>query len=222
MPDKDPWDLGGGGESFQFDRIGDEVEGYVIDMDERQGSDMQTGEPEWWDKEKTRPVMITLVTLQTTLREKPNDTGIRTITLAGSKKPNPDGTKSRMCAVRTAVLEATGGTAMQFNGWLKMRFSSEGAKTKPGFNPPKYFEAWYRPPVMDLDGRDSTAPVNQVAQTQAQAQSPAAQFSDPGPTSPPVSSGLPDLTKAQIEAISAAGMDPTAVFGPGWESRVTS
>lgn len=224
MPDKDPWDLGGGGESFQFERIGDSVEGYVQDMIERQGNDMQTGEPEYWDKEKTRPVMITLVTLQTNLREMPNDTGLRMITLSGSKKPNPDGTKSRMCAARDAVLLATGRTAMAYNGWLKLTFTSEGARTKPGFNPPKYYAAEYRPPAMDLDGTSATA--NTAAQ-----QSSGPEWAQPDAAENPqnwVGTGgggsvasAASITKAQVEAVSAAGMDPAQVFGADWESRVT-
>lgn len=220
MADKDPWDLGGGGESFQFDHIGDEVEGFVIDMDERQGNDIETGEPEFWDKDKTRPVMITMVTLQTKLRDKPNDTGIRTLTLSGSKKPNPDGTKSRMCAVRNAVLEATGGTAMAFNGWLKMRFTSEGARTRPAYNPPKYYEAWYKAPAMDLDGSDNAAPANQAAPSQVGPGGPGNGVGAGGGGS--VASSNAPLTKAQVEAIKAAGMDPAVVFGANWESRVAS
>lgn len=182
MPEKDAWDLGGGGESFAFDRIGDEVEGFITDMAERQGTNMQTNEPEWWDKEHTRPIMLTLVTLQTNLREGPKDHGLRTVTLAGSKKPNPDGTKSRMCAARTAVLAVTGGTAMEPGAWFKMRFSSEGVKTRVGFNAPKYFEAWYRSPVHDLDGNNTTAPANQISESsQAGANWPSSQGATTGP-----------------------------------------
>lgn len=165
MANNDPWDLGGGGESFPFDHVGDEVEGFIQDMVDRQGTDLDTGELAWWDKEQTRPVMLKIVTLQTTLKENPADDGKRNVTLSGSKKPNPDGTMSKMAAALLAVKSATGGgTAFQFNAWFKMRFSSEGARTKPAFSPPKYYQAWYRPAVMDLDGPDQTAPVNQMSQ----------------------------------------------------------
>jgi hypothetical protein len=159
------WDLGGGGASFPFDHIGDAVEGFITDAVTRQGTDMNTNEPEWWDKEETRPKLLTLLTLQTTLRDNAQDTGLRTVALSGSKKPNPDGTKSRMCAARTAVLDATGSTAMAPGAWFRMQFTSEGAKTRPAFNPPKFFEAWYRSPVLDLDGQDRTAPANQLPPT---------------------------------------------------------
>lgn len=243
MPDTNAWDLGGGGESFQFDRTGDEVEGFITDMSTRQGSDMQTGEPDWWDKEKTRPVMLTLLTLQTNLKDGVKDTGLRTVTLAGSKKPGPDGGKSRMCAARTAVLDATGGTAMEPGAWFKMKFVGEGPKTKPGFNPPKYFDAWYRPPVHDLDGQDRTAPANQVpatygtGQTQpgtnwpgnnAQTAPSWAQGAAPvsgagvgnGAAAPAADPTTGPVTMAQVEALKAINVDPAQVYGADYQSRI--
>lgn len=241
MPEKDAWDLGGGGESFQFDRVNDEVEGFITDMDTRQGTNMQTNEPDWWDKEQTRPVMLTLITLQTTLREGSKDTGLRTVTLAGSKKPNPDGTKSRMCAARTAVLAATGGTAMEPGAWFKMRFVAEGARTKPGFNPPKYFEAWYRPAVHDLDGQNRTAPANQISEsTQAGANWPGSntqtapswaqgaqqqQLSNTTTGNATTVGGSPltgPVTMSQVESVRALGVDPAVAYGPDYESRIVS
>lgn len=237
----DAWDLGGGGESFQFDNINDEIEGYILDMADRQGTDMQTGELLWWDKERTRPQMLKVVTLQTTLKNNPADDGKRNITLSGSKKPNPDGTMSRMAAALKAVKDATGGgTTFQFQAWFKMRFTSEGARTKPGFNPPKYYQAWYRPPVMDLDGADRTAPANQVAGqyggqpgggVASGANWPVATTTGPewaqtsGGTQAPVAQGGTlagePITQGAVEAIRKAGMNPDTVFGPGWQARVT-
>src|SRR5216117_2466964 len=53
----DPWDIGGGGDSFPFDHIGDEIEGYVQEMSTRQGSEIGTSKPAWWDEKHTRPKM---------------------------------------------------------------------------------------------------------------------------------------------------------------------
>lgn len=178
-PASNPWDLGGGGESFPFDHVGDEVEGFIQDMTTRQGTDMQTQEPDWWDEAKTRPKMLTVLTLQTTIRDNPKDDGMRTVTLSGSKKPAPDGGKSRMCAARDAVRAATGGTEMEFNAWFKMKYVADGPRTKIGFNPPKYYEAWYRPPVMNLDGVSTTAPANQLPANYGQAQGQTGAVGDP-------------------------------------------
>lgn len=236
MPDN-AWDLGGGGDNFAFDHVGDEVEGFVIDMDTRQGTHIQTGEPEWWDKEQTRPKLITLLTLQTNLRENPKDTGLRTVTLAGSKKANPDGTKSRMCAARDAVLAVTGSTAFERGAWFKMRFAGEGAKTKPNFNPPKGFEAWYRSPALDLDGQDRTPPVNQISQsTQAGANWPAPTQAD-GPSwaqggqqvntttgemrqAPAANVTTGPLTMAQVQSVIELNVDPAQVYGADYKSRI--
>lgn len=244
QPSSNPWDLGGGGESFPFDNVGDEIEGFIQEMSERQGTDFD-GEPDWWDDAKTRPKMLTLIVLQTNLRENPTDDGMRTVTLSGGKKPFPDGGKSRMCAAITAVKAATGAAQMQFNGWFKMKFVAEGPRTKPGFNPPKYYEAWYRPPVMDLDGANRTAPSNEVPQTYG-----APATTAPGQNWPAEQSGGPDwaqsnavntqtgeiqggapaqgapvtaggpITAAQIAGLKAANVDPALVYGADWQSRV--
>lgn len=236
QPNSNPWDLGGGGESFPFDNLGDEVEGFVQDMMDRQATDMQTQEPDWWDEAKTRPKMLTIVTLQTNLRENPKDDGLRGITLSGSKKPFPDGGLSRMAAAYKAIRSATGGTEFQFNAWFKMKWVAEGPRTRPGFNPPKYYEAWYRPPVMDLDGANRTAPANEIPQTYAEPQAaaqPAGQTYGPGggpqpganPSSAPAQ-GAPNnlagatITAAQIEGLKAAGVDPALVYGADWHTRV--
>jgi hypothetical protein len=237
MANNDPWDLGGGGESFPFDHVGDEVEGFIQDMVDRQGTDLDTGELAWWDKEQTRPVMLKIVTLQTTLKENPADDGKRNVTLSGSKKPNPDGTMSKMAAALSAVKSATGGgTAFQFNAWFKMRFSSEGARTKPAFSPPKYYQAWYRPAVMDLDGPDQTNPVNQVPETWG-SQQPAPAWAQqtgenyqqqtgenyqqqPAQVAQGGTLAGETITAAAVEAIRKAGMNPDTVFGPGWQARV--
>jgi len=218
QPVNNPWDLGGGGESFPFDNIGDEVEGFVQEMIERQGTDMQTGKLDWWDEEHTRPKMLTILVLQTALRTTPNDDGMRSITLSGSKKPE---TRSRMAAAVGAVKAATGGTQMEPNAWFKMKYIGDGPKTKPGFNAPKYYEAWYRPPVMDLDGASQTAPVNQVAQGYAPQDVPAQQQLPATNVAPAQSpNGGAAITVAQVEGLKAAGVDPALVYGADWHTRV--
>lgn len=230
MADNDPWDLGGGGQSFPFDRIGDEVEGHITDVVTRQGNHIVTNEPEWWDKEETRPKMITIVTLQTAIRDNPKDSGLRSITLSGSKKPYPDGTQSKMCAARTAVLEVTGGTAMEPRAWFKMRYSRDGARTKPNFTPPKGFDAWYRSPVHNLDGDDRTAPANQLSQSSqaganwpdSSAQTAPSWAQGANTTTNTTGPAAGTLTQAQVEGVRALGGDDAvvAVFGADWKNRV--
>lgn len=220
-PANNPWDLGGGGESFPFDNVDDEIEGYVQEMSERQGTDMRTGEPAWWDKEQTRPQMLTILILQTSLRTTPHDDGKRSVTLSGSKKPE---SRSRMAAALGAVKTATGGSEMAFNAWFKMKFVGEGPRTQVGFNPPKYYEAWYRPPAMDLEGNShqaSPAPAsqeNQPAQGWAQEQLQGAQ-QQLGANAQ--AAGVP-ITAAQVAGLKAAGVDPALVYGADWANRVVA
>jgi hypothetical protein len=226
------WDLGGGGQSFPFDHIGDEIEGFIQDVVERQSTDLNTGEPDYWDAEKTRPKMVTVVTLQTNLRESAQDDGLRNVTLAGSKKPE---SRSRMAAVYGAVKAATGGTSLQYNAWLKMKYVADGQKTKPAFSPPKFFEAWYRPPVHDLDGgTNAQAPAPSSQLPPVQHQQPPAQYQQPPlspnpgpewaqqPAQPAAQPAAGGITRAQVDALRAAGVDPAVVYGADWETKVVA
>jgi hypothetical protein len=145
------WDLGGEGNSFPFDRIGDKVYGMVVDLVERQQTDMEgtptAGQPSTWPNGD--PKMMSIVTLQTELRESPSDDGKRTVPLTGSKKPE---TQSRMAAVVAAVKLATNGsTALQYGGHLGLAFTGEKPPAQRGLSATKLYSAIYQPPAMELD-----------------------------------------------------------------------
>lgn len=143
------WDLGGGGgNSFPFDTIGDHVAGTVLDLVEKQQTDMQTQQPASWDNGD--PKMMSIVTLQTELRDptNPADDGKRTVALSGSKKPE---SMSRIAAVIAAVKAATGGSGLQYGGTLTIQYVGDGQPSQRGFNAPKQYQAWYQAPSMQLD-----------------------------------------------------------------------
>ena len=166
------WDLGGEGNSFPFDRIGDKVYGMVIDLNDRQQTDMEgtptAGQPSTWPNGD--PKMMSIVTLQTELRESPTDDGKRTVPLTGSKKPE---TQSRMAAVVGAVKAATNGsTALQYGGYLGIAFTGEKPPTTRGMSATKLYDAIYRPPAMEID---KPVPQQQAAPPQAAPQQNAQQ-----------------------------------------------
>lgn len=181
------WDLGGDSNSFSFDNVGDAVRGLVLDLQERQQTEMDTNEPAYWDPEKTNPKMMMVVTLQTDLRDpaNPADDGIRTVALAGSKKPE---SQSRMAAVCGAVKAATGSTSLQYKGDLCIQYIGDGVPTRKGFNAPKLYQAWYTAPAMELE-----KPQAQNGQTQQQAGPPVGsqQQTPPQQTPPQQPQGMP-------------------------------
>lgn len=135
-PTADQFLMGGGVASAKFERVGDAITGTVHDAPEvRQQTDLSTGQPKFWDD--GRPMMQLVVTLATSLRDDPDDDGLRRIYVKG---------KSLTDAVREAVRKA-GGKGLEVGGRLTVRYTGDGAQTKKGFNPPKLYAAEYTRPT---------------------------------------------------------------------------
>ena len=232
----DSFDLAGGngGISFSFGPQGSQpgasVTGTILDMKEVHRTNFDSKKLEFWDNGD--PKMQTRISLQTQLRDPalPNDDGKRDVFLDGRKKPNDNGTKSRICAVLDAVRASTGGTSIQRGGLLTVTWVSG-----MGFSgDPRNYEAAYQPPALDLGGGGqvtqaapvqqyqqppvtaqqfippqqpvAAAPVQQAPQPVAQAPTPAAAPAQPtGPT--------PEA----IAALTAAGVDPATVYGAAYQ-----
>lgn len=142
-------DIGGnGGSSFPFHNPGDTVVGKILSIDEVQQTDPKTGAPQFWDEYKTQPKMQYRVTLQTDLRDQPDDDGHRAVYLKGSRKPE---TKSSLSATLEAVKQATGGsTDLREGGYLRLTYVGDGAKTNAALSAPKLYEAQYQAPQVNL------------------------------------------------------------------------
>lgn len=184
---------GGGGNSFPFDKVGDKVRGKVVALEQQQQTDMESGEPDWWDKEKTRPKIMYAVTLQTALRENGDDDGLRTVYLKGSTKPE---TKSSLAAVRAAVKAVTGSYDIAYGGDLELAFDGEEPAATRGFSPRKLYAAAYEAPSMALGEAAGPTAVSV----------PAAPASAPAPSGAPspVADPLAGITPEQLAAMQAA------------------
>lgn len=154
------FDLGGEGNSFGFDTVGASVTGTIVDIEQIQQTDMQTGQPAVWDDGK--PKMMVRVELQTDIRDTPFDDGKRSVYLRGPRKPE---SKSSMAAVLAAVMAATGTRAIAPGGILTLTYTGDGVPPRKGYNAPKEYGASYKAPSVDLGGgQDDPAPVAAVAQ----------------------------------------------------------
>lgn len=192
------YDIGGAeGKAFPFEQPGDSVTGKIITLEEVQQTDMDTGELAFWNNNPAQPKMMYRVTLQTELRDGAGDDGARAVYLRGSRKPE---SKSSLAAVLAAVRQATGRTALDPGASLTITYSGDGVPPKRGYNPPKKYEAKYQPAAMDLD---TPAPVADPV-----AQQPVAQ-----PPAPAAPASQPALSEAQVAAMKAAGIDPSAIPG---------
>jgi hypothetical protein len=152
MPTDDANDFlfGSGGKAFPFEEIGDAVEGTISEMKKQQQTDMQTGEPSFWNNGD--PKWMLRVVLQTSLQESEEDEGLRSVYLRGG---NPVAVKgkgsSSLVAVKDAVRRSGSTAGIETGGWLRLEFSGLGQSANKGFNPPKLYSAAYRPPSVSVD-----------------------------------------------------------------------
>jgi hypothetical protein len=193
---------GGGGTSFPFDNIGDAVTGTILDVEEMQETDFDSGAPKFWPDGKS--IMQHRVTLQTELRDDGDDDGQRSVYLRGSRKPE---SKSTLSAVLAAVKATTGGSALDKGGLLTLRYVGDGVPSQRGRNAPKWYEATYRPPSVSLDGQPQHAPQN-VQQPPAPAPytTPPVQQQQPAYAPQEVAQQQPQLPPAPSPANGAAGL----------------
>lgn len=216
------FDLGGqGGNSFPFENIGDSITGQILDLEEVQQTDMDTGEPVEWPNGK--PKMMFRLTLQTDLRDPadPADDGVRSIYLRGSRK---SATRSSLAAALDAVKRATGNTQMQTGATYTHTYVADGVPSRRGYNAPKEYEGHYVPPAMNLDGDQAAAPAMPQQAPHAthttQAQAPAQQAAAPAPAQQAPAQAAPQAAQAapagkytaeQLAALQAAGIDPATL-----------
>lgn len=212
------WDLGGEGNSFGFDTVGDHIGGTVLDLVERQQTDMQTKAPAHWDNGD--PKMMSVVTLQTELRDpaNPADDGKRTVALAGSKKPE---SYSRLAAVLAAVKAATGASGLQYGGTLTIQYVGDGVPSQRGFNPPKQYQAWYQPPSMVLDQpvEHKAPPPAPPAPAFATNAGPPPAWAQPAPAAPPALA-QPVMSTATGQPVVHQQQIPPPPAGIGYEQQI--
>lgn len=148
MPERDDVNeflMGNAAKAFPFENLGDEVSGVITDMKKTQQTDMQTGEPVFWNNGD--PKMMLRITLQTDLQDSEDDEGLRSVYLRGG---NPVAVKgkgsSSLVAVKDAVRKSGATDGIQIGGWLKLGHTGLGQSANKGFNPPKLYSAEYRVP----------------------------------------------------------------------------
>ena len=209
----------GGSASFPFQNIGDSVTGKILNLEELQQTDLQTGEVKTFTN--GQPMMMYRVELQTNLRDGEMDDGVRSVYLKGSKKAE---SQSSLAAVLQAVLTATGRAALTVGGTLTLTYTGDGVAKGRGFSAPKQYSAQYAAPSVSLDPQPAAAPQAPTPASAAPAapaspwgNQPAAPASPWGnqPAAPQAPTPTPaapaGLTPEQIAALKAAGIDPATL-----------
>lgn len=155
MPERDEINeflMGSGGKSFPFDAIGDSVTGIIRDMKKRQQTDLDTGDPLFW--QNGDPKMMLVVTLQTTLQDTEDDEGLRNLYLRGGNyEPSKGKGTSSLNAVKDAVRKSGADGGIEIGGALTLSFTGEAKASNRAYSAPKLYSAVYEPPsrAVDLD-----------------------------------------------------------------------
>jgi len=147
--------LSAGIRSASFQAIGDAVVGFITRQpDVQQQRDFNTGQPKFWSD--GNPMMQLRVVLMTEQRdpEDPEDSGERAVYIRGNMQK----------AVAQAVRQA-GAKGLEAGGKLLIKYSGDGEATQRGFNPPKLYQARYRPPAAEATPVPEPANGQQPAQT---------------------------------------------------------
>lgn len=195
---------GGGSASAKFPTIGSTVTGTIAKPPTvSQQTDIKTGKPLTWDNGDPREQLV--VTLQTTLRDNPDDDGLRAIYVKGSKKA---GSMSLHDAVRSAV-QASGSKGLVEGGVLTVTYAGDGIASGPGMDAPKQYTATYQPPTGEGFLGTQQGVVNTVTGEITQPAQPAPAAASAGPVYPP------GITAEMVAAVKAQGLDPTTIF-PGY------
>lgn len=132
--------LSGGAKAFQFNEIGDMVEGEIIDAEVRQQSSMEGELLTWADG---KPRMQLVITLQTKLSDSDEDDGVRTIYAKGGRY---DVAKGEGTSIRDAIAEAvkaTGASKLEEGDSLVVAWSGLGV-AKRGYQAPHLYTAGFR------------------------------------------------------------------------------
>lgn len=143
--------MGGGAPSAKFEAIGTVHRGTILDFNKSSQTDIQTGEPVYWND--GRPKEQVIITIQTDERDQDidDDDGRRRFYVKGNMQ----------AAVRDAVRKS-GAKRLEVGGMLAVQYHADGEAKKAGFNKPKLYTAEYRAPVSNVDsliGGDTPAPV---------------------------------------------------------------
>jgi hypothetical protein len=216
--------------AFKFEALGDVAEGTVISTAVRQITNMKTGEPEFF--KSGDPKWQIVATLQTNLREDPDDDGVRSLYIKSFM----------MNAVKQAVAAAKADD-LERGGHLTVVHTELG-EAERGMSAPKFFTATYlRPSAQLLAEAAPQAPAPQAAPQYAQqvpaqatpqyaqqaAPAPAPAPYDPTPAAwqapapapapaPATASPVAAPSQEQLAAVIRANLDPQDVFKDYYQS----
>ncbi|HEU0067824.1 MAG TPA: hypothetical protein VFQ26_01005 [Nitrospiraceae bacterium] len=151
MSDVNDFLFSGGAKSFPFENIGDVVRGTITHMEKRQQTGLEDNKPLFWDDGSPR--MLAVFTLQTALRDDPDDDGLRSIYAKGGRYEIAEGEGMSMKdAIAQAVRDAKAKT-VELGDELAVGFTGR-AKAKKGYTAAKLYAASFRKGTKPMSADD--------------------------------------------------------------------
>lgn len=198
---------GGGKSIFTSESVpGETHTGTILDVQVRQTTDFQTGQPQFWDSGE--PKQQAIIQLQTDERDDAEDDGIRAayIKLWGLQR------KALMDAVRTSGCRKAS-EALRPGAMFTATFTGYGEAKSRGMSAPKLYEYRIAPPVeggaaLDAATTPTPAPVYQAPTTPTY-QPPAAPAA--APTVAPTPAPAPSSPADQVKALISAGLTDSQI-----------
>lgn len=123
----------------KFPTVGTVVTGQIVERPTvQQQTEIGTGKSLFFDDGKPREQLV--VTIQTEIRdpEVDDDDGKRRVFVTGTKASEGGG--------MLGAFKRAGITNLKVGGTLTVKYTHDGARTSPAFNPPKQYEVSYAPP----------------------------------------------------------------------------
>lgn len=139
---------GGGAKSFDFDAVGAACDGEITDLTVRQQTDMQTGEPVFWQDGKPKNALV--ITVQTDAQDDEADDGKRTVWIRGGNFVAETGNGTSSLTALKDALRNAGASDVEVGGTIRVAYTGIGKAKNKGFNPPKLYTITYATPARNV------------------------------------------------------------------------
>jgi hypothetical protein len=199
---------GGGKSIFTSDSVpGETHTGKILDVQVRQTTDFQTGQPQFWDSGE--PKQQAIIQLQTDERDDPEDDGIRAayVKLWGLQK------KALMDAVRSAGCRKAS-EALKPGSVFTATFTGHGEAKSRGMSAPKLYEYRIVPGVEGVAALDAATTTQPYQAPTAPAYQPVATTPAPAPAPAPAAvpaAAVPASPADQVKALIGAGLSDAQI-----------
>lgn len=215
---QDGWAVGGGGNSFPFDNIGDYVTGEVFEYEPNLPQTDKDGKPKVWPSGQAQTMHRVGLHVIASSSPKYQPGADCSVYLKGSVKANEDGTGSTQAVVAAAIIAAMGHNRLQPGGKLTLQYVGDGVPKDRMSNPPKWYRAWYEGPAFAVGPTTPAAPGGSGPAAMPPGVGPGAATTAPTqaaqPVMPPAAAGPPSPAAATAQPSTEPVMGAPTTAGP--------